>query len=171
MGSLRWPSRWMRALRHWCSARRRRRRPASTRPCCRRRCRCPRRSVPRWRGWPAEARRSEWTRALWQIEQLEGFCRRSEGQARITTSAAALEENVAQGRLSAILGVEGGHAIEGQVERVAELPKGQPLVTQCQTGGRSAIAASLLRRAGFEDVSNLTGGYGAWELAGLPIER
>ena len=57
------------------------------------------------------------------------------------------------------------------MERVAELPKGQPLVTQCQTGGRSAIAASLLRRAGFEDVSNLTGGYGAWELAGLPIER
>jgi membrane dipeptidase len=74
-----------------------------------------------WRGWPVEARQSEWTRAVWQIDKLADFCRRSEGQARITTTAALLEDNVAQGRLSAILGVEGGHAIEGQVERVAEL--------------------------------------------------
>lgn len=74
-----------------------------------------------WRGWPVEARQSEWTRAVWQIDRLADFCRRSEGQARLTTTAAALEDNVAHGRLSAVLGVEGGHAIEGRVERVAEL--------------------------------------------------
>lgn len=74
-----------------------------------------------WRGWPVEARRSEWTRAVWQIDRLADFCRRSEGQARLTTTAAALEDNVAHGRLSCVLGVEGGHAIEGQVERLAEL--------------------------------------------------
>jgi membrane dipeptidase len=74
-----------------------------------------------WRGWPREARRSEWSRAVWQISRLEEFCRRSEGQVRITTTAALLEENLAHGRLSAVLGVEGGHAIEGRVERLAEL--------------------------------------------------
>lgn len=74
-----------------------------------------------WRGWPRAARASEWSRALWQIERLEEFCRRSEGQVRVTTTAAQLEENLAQGRLSAVLGVEGGHAIEGKVERLAEL--------------------------------------------------
>ena len=74
-----------------------------------------------WRGWPREARRSEWSRAVWQIERLEEFCRRSEDQVRITTTAAALEDNLAHGRLSAVLGVEGGHAIEGRVERLAEL--------------------------------------------------
>jgi membrane dipeptidase len=74
-----------------------------------------------WRGWPREARKSEWSRAVWQIERLEEFCRRSEDQVRITTSAAALEDNLAHGRLSAVLGVEGGHAIEGRVERLAEL--------------------------------------------------
>jgi membrane dipeptidase len=74
-----------------------------------------------WQGWPREARLSEWTRAVWQIERLEEFCRRSEGQACITTTAGMLEENLAHGRLSAILGVEGGHAIEGRVERLAEL--------------------------------------------------
>jgi hydroxyacylglutathione hydrolase len=53
-------------------------------------------------------------------------------------------------------------------DRVAELPKGQPLIMQCAAGGRSAIAASVLRRAGFADVSNLVGGYQAWVAAGLP---
>jgi hydroxyacylglutathione hydrolase len=55
-------------------------------------------------------------------------------------------------------------------ERLAELPKGRPLVTQCQSGARATIAASLLRRAGFPDVSNLTGGIEAWKEAGLPLE-
>jgi membrane dipeptidase len=74
-----------------------------------------------WRGWPREARASEWTRALWQIERMEEFCRLSGDTARITTTGAALEDNLAHGRLSAVLGVEGGHAIEGRVERLAEL--------------------------------------------------
>ncbi len=74
-----------------------------------------------WRGWPRQARSSEWTRAVWQIDQLSEFCRRSEGQVRVTTTAAQLEDNLAQGRLSAVLGVEGGHAIEGRLERLAEL--------------------------------------------------
>jgi membrane dipeptidase len=73
------------------------------------------------RGWPAEARSSEWSRALWQIEKLEAFCGRSEGRVALTTSARQLEDNLALGRLSAVLGVEGAHAIERRVERVAEL--------------------------------------------------
>ncbi|EPX57405.1 Renal dipeptidase family protein [Cystobacter fuscus DSM 2262] len=73
------------------------------------------------RGWPRAARASEWSRALWQIERLEEFCRRSEGQVGIATSGRALEDNLARGRLSAVLGIEGAHAIEGRVERVAEL--------------------------------------------------
>jgi hydroxyacylglutathione hydrolase len=54
-------------------------------------------------------------------------------------------------------------------EHLADLPKGRPLITQCRSGGRSAIAASLLRRAGFSDVSNLVGGIEAWQKAGLPV--
>ena len=53
-------------------------------------------------------------------------------------------------------------------ERLAELPQGQPLVMQCGAGARSAIAASVLTRAGVPDVSNLVGGYNAWVDAGLP---
>lgn len=50
-------------------------------------------------------------------------------------------------------------------ERLAGLPTERPIVTQCQSGGRSAIAASVLQRAGVKDVINLRGGYEAWSQA------
>lgn len=40
------------------------------------------------------------------------------------------------------------------------------VVCQCQRGGRSLEAARLLRRAGFERVASLNGGYLAWRRAG-----
>lgn len=45
--------------------------------------------------------------------------------------------------------------------------RSKPIVVQCLGGGRSAIATSLLQRAGFS-VINMTGGYKAWRAAGLP---
>ncbi len=42
------------------------------------------------------------------------------------------------------------------------------MVVYCASGYRSLIAASVLADAGFVDVSDLLGGYGAWEGAGLP---
>ena len=54
-------------------------------------------------------------------------------------------------------------------DRVDELPRGKPIVVQCQTGSRSAIGASLLRSRGFDRVVNLTGGLTAWSKAGLPV--
>jgi len=50
---------------------------------------------------------------------------------------------------------------------VSNLASHQPVVVQCQSGARSAIAASLLQAAGM-NVINLAGGYQAWETAGLP---
>jgi membrane dipeptidase len=71
--------------------------------------------------WPAAARASEWTRCAFQLDQLEGFCAKSNGLASIAGTSAGLESNLTAGRLSAIIGIEGAHAIEGQVDRVAEL--------------------------------------------------
>ena len=44
-----------------------------------------------------------------------------------------------------------------------------PVVAYCASGYRSQVAASVLAAAGFADVSDLLGGYGAWEGAGLPV--
>src|ERR1700687_911109 len=38
-----------------------------------------------------------------------------------------------------------------------------PLAVHCQSGYRSMIACSLLQRAGFQNVLNVSGGFGAWQ--------
>jgi DMSO/TMAO reductase YedYZ molybdopterin-dependent catalytic subunit/rhodanese-related sulfurtransferase/glyoxylase-like metal-dependent hydrolase (beta-lactamase superfamily II) len=51
------------------------------------------------------------------------------------------------------------------------LDQGAPVLVYCATGYRSQIAASVLLQAGFADVSDLIGGFRAWEGAGLPVAR
>jgi hydroxyacylglutathione hydrolase len=55
--------------------------------------------------------------------------------------------------------------------RVAEIPADRRVVLVCQTGSRSAVAASFLRARGIREVSNVAGGVAAWFAAGLPVER
>ncbi|MFD1658699.1 rhodanese-like domain-containing protein [Streptomyces caeni] len=52
--------------------------------------------------------------------------------------------------------------------RLDEIPTDRPLVLHCAGGLRSSIAASLLRHRGFKDVSDLLGGYAAWEQLNVP---
>lgn len=49
------------------------------------------------------------------------------------------------------------------------LDRNLPVVAYCASGYRSRVAASRLAAAGFRDVSDLLGGYRAWEAAGLPV--
>ncbi len=46
--------------------------------------------------------------------------------------------------------------------RIAELDPTAPTVVFCAGGYRSSVGASVLRQAGFTDVSDIIGGYGAW---------
>ena len=46
--------------------------------------------------------------------------------------------------------------------RTGELDRSKLLVTHCKGGYRSSIATSILRRAGFRERANLTGGFDAW---------
>ncbi|MEM7338861.1 MAG: rhodanese-like domain-containing protein [Actinomycetota bacterium] len=67
---------------------------------------------------------------------------------------------------------EGG-AIPGAVlipltrlnERLSSLDASKPTIVYCAGGFRSSIAASRMAGAGFTDVSDLLGGYGAWAAA------
>ncbi|MDH3295563.1 MAG: MBL fold metallo-hydrolase [Acidimicrobiia bacterium] len=49
--------------------------------------------------------------------------------------------------------------------RIDELAADRSTVVYCAGGYRSSVAASVLRRAGFGDVSDILGGYGAWDTA------
>lgn len=58
----------------------------------------------------------------------------------------------------------------------ANFPPDAKLLIGCQVGGRSAQAAQLLAQSGYDEVSNVLGGYGGaptaegWSRAGLPVE-
>ncbi|KAL9241424.1 hypothetical protein vseg_015539 [Gypsophila vaccaria] len=45
------------------------------------------------------------------------------------------------------------------------------IVVGCQSGVRSALATTDLLRAGFKNVSNMGGGYIAWENNGLSVKK
>ena len=49
-------------------------------------------------------------------------------------------------------------------DRMAELDPERPVVLYCAGGWRSSVGASVLRAAGFTDVSDVLGGYNAWAL-------
>ncbi|MEM9038708.1 MAG: MBL fold metallo-hydrolase [Actinomycetota bacterium] len=67
-----------------------------------------------------------------------------------------------------------GEVASGTIEHALAIPVGQlpgrldeldpaaPTVVFCAGGYRSSVGASVLRQAGFRDVSDILGGYGAW---------
>lgn len=57
------------------------------------------------------------------------------------------------------------------IDSLGELDRDAPIVVNCAGGYRSVVGASLLSHAGFADVSDLIGGYGAWTAAGLPTAK
>ena len=55
-------------------------------------------------------------------------------------------------------------------DRVSEIASNHPVVVHCEGGYRSAIAASLLAKAGRPDVLDMVGGYKAWAASKLPVQ-
>jgi hydroxyacylglutathione hydrolase len=72
-----------------------------------------------------------------------------------------------EGHIAGAVNVPLGHL----TDRLAELERERPLVLHCQSGGRSSVAASVLRAHGFSNVINLSDGFAGWQRRGLPVER
>ena len=65
----------------------------------------------------------------------------------------------------------------------ANFPREKKIILGCQAGPRSTSAASMLQQAGFQDLSNLLGGFGGmrdptgkisapgWASSGLPVSQ
>jgi hydroxyacylglutathione hydrolase len=71
------------------------------------------------------------------------------------------------GHLPGALHIMGGYLME----RAGEVPRDRPVVVACGSGYRSTIAASVLERAGFTNITNLAGGMKAVNDAGLETAR
>ncbi|MFP4432406.1 MAG: rhodanese-like domain-containing protein, partial [Spirochaetaceae bacterium] len=61
--------------------------------------------------------------------------------------------------------IDGAHNVHvGHIrKRAGEIPKDQSIVVHCLGGYRSVIASSVLEQLGYTDITNLMGGYAAWE--------
>jgi rhodanese-related sulfurtransferase len=61
----------------------------------------------------------------------------------------------------------------GQLEGSKDLPgnKTLPLVLVCPNGARASRAVAVLRKAGYDRVQTLSGGFRAWRDANLPVEK
>jgi hydroxyacylglutathione hydrolase len=51
-----------------------------------------------------------------------------------------------------------------------EIDRDRPIAVHCKTGYRSMIACSLLQRAGFRNVTNVIGGFDAWQQTKFPVQ-
>jgi rhodanese-related sulfurtransferase len=56
-----------------------------------------------------------------------------------------------------------------QWKKVLEANKDQELIVYCASGARSGVAASILRKEGFNVVN--AGGFSGWRNAGLPVRQ
>lgn len=106
-----------------------------------------------------------------------------EGVTPSVTVAAAAEQMAESGAASALLvdvrerdefvetRVPGAILVplSGFAETFESLPRERPLLIMCASGRRSLVAADHLRRSGWTDVANVTGGIIAWREAGLPV--
>jgi len=61
--------------------------------------------------------------------------------------------------------------IDSAGSEIAAKRKDKPVIVYCDNGSRSAKAAATLRSQGFSRVVNLSGGLGAWQQAGLPVQK
>lgn len=104
------------------------------------------------------------------------FNHQDDAQMASRLTARAFDERAAQLSDLQIVDVRNpGEAAAGTIPNAVEIPVGQlpgrlgeldpakPTVVYCAGGYRSSVAASLLRHNGFVDVSDILGGFGAWE--------
>ena len=103
----------------------------------------------------AEFEAENWT-AYQSLSRAEVEQLRTEGSALICDVRAATEYKTDH--------IEGAkHYFLGKLNKTAaELPKDKPLVIHCQSGARAAIAYSLLRAKGFEQILYYAGGMNEW---------
>ncbi len=54
---------------------------------------------------------------------------------------------------------------------VLNTDKNVPVMVYCAAGGRSANAAAIFKKLGYTEVYDLKGGFGAWQSAGMAVEK
>jgi hydroxyacylglutathione hydrolase len=56
-------------------------------------------------------------------------------------------------------------------EKIDEISRNMPIVIYCDSGYKSSIAASILKKEGYRDVTSVLGSMNAWMKAGYPVVK
>lgn len=72
------------------------------------------------------------------------------------------------GHIGGALNIDIGSA--SFADKLNELDKNKNYIINCQMGGRSARATSIMLEIGFKNVINLEGGITAWKRDGLSVK-
>ena len=100
-----------------------------------------------------------------EVSATEAATLHSQGAVLIDVrEASEFEKKHAKGAIHLSKGV-----IESKVENQIPDP-GTLIVCYCGGGNRSALVADNLQKMGYENVRSMTGGFKAWDQAGLPTE-
>ncbi|MBP2145296.1 hydroxyacylglutathione hydrolase [Methanofollis sp. W23] len=69
--------------------------------------------------------------------------------------------------------VPGSHSIpvEEIARRIREVPRHTAILAYCNTGFKGSLAASILLRDGYQDVTNILGGMNAWINTGRTVQK
>lgn len=125
--------------------------------------------LDRMAGYFATDALESWRQMKGQLQNIPGVTVR-DVTARIRTNEVSLLDVRAQGEWNA------GHVpnsvnipVQDLAQRLAEIPRGKQIIVHCQTGARAAIAASLLKARGFDDVSIFGGGFAEWSRSGEKV--
>ena len=110
-----------------------------------------------------------WTRAGRDLAPTT-FLRAEEANLALLSGDAALLDVRSENEWNAQR-IEGAVRIHlGELaDRVEELPTDRRIIVHCLGGDRSAIACSVLQRAGRHDCASMSGGITAWREAALPV--
>jgi hydroxyacylglutathione hydrolase len=98
---------------------------------------------------------------------VQGLCRRLDADENVWILDVRSEEEVA--REKGIPGAHHRHLTE-LPQHLDEVPTDRPVCLFCGTGLRAMIGASLLRRAGWENVTDVLGGIAGWNSVSCPLE-
>lgn len=98
----------------------------------------------------------------WSVQQLAE--RLESGSDRLTVLDVRTEKEWNSGHVDGAIHIHGGKL----QEQFADVPRDKPVAVICGSGYRGSIAASFLKREGYEDVANIVGGMTAWNAVGYP---
>lgn len=87
-----------------------------------------------------------------------------QGQALVLDVRGADEHRV--GHIKGAINIHAGRIMK----RLNQVPRDRQVIVHCGSGDRSSTAISALLAEGYRNVSNLTGGFNAWNEQGFPVK-